>query len=975
MKFSRALLLFGLAAALAMPAAAQTPTGTIVGTVTDGGLALPGVTVTVGSPALAGQRVAITEGNGQYIFKLLPPGMYTVTFQMMGYQNLETTVSLPAAQSRTIDAVMTTEIGEEIEVTANYSAISSDSQSATTFDADTLEKLPLTRDIGAAVALSPGVHATGPGGNFTISGSMSFENLFMVNGVVVNENLRGQPFDLFIEDAIQETTVQTGGVSAEYGRFSGGVVNTITKSGGNEFTGSFRVSLTRDDWTRPTPKTGEQDDTLNKVYEATFGGFILKDKVWFFLAGRDRSESSIEQTSEFNLPYPVKNDQTRLEAKLTFSPHPRHRIVAGYLGWDQEQAGYNHAGNALDPSYVDDYRELPLDSYSANYTGVLTENLFIEAQWSRREFTFVDSGSSDTTIEGGTIYSDYVNGGRWNSPQFGSITDESRDSEDYLAKGSYFLTTDSMGSHEFTFGYDNFADEILSNNNQSGSDWLAYVPGRLFDANTQTLYPIIPANGNTWLVWYPVTDGSVGNDFTTESLFANDTWRLNEKLTFNLGVRYDKNDGVDGEGKSVVSDSQISPRLGLSYDLNGDGNWTFHATYGWYVAAIANSVGDSSSAAGTPSIIAYYYLGDDINTDPACLGGDFSACTSGRAALTQMFDWFYNVAGGPTVADPWFVDVPGSSTVIDENLASPHSEEFTVGLTKRLGNRGLVRMDYVHRDYKDFYSEKRDLTTGTVQAGSTTTDLAIVVNEDNILKRAYDGVHLQAQYRLTDTVTVGGNYTWSHAIGNFNGETSGSGPVTGSSLEFPEYKDPDWNLPVGDLSIDQRHKTRAWLVWDAFSSDRNSLSISGLATYFSGSPYGAVASLPSSWVLADNPGYLDPPDSVDYYFTSRSHWRTNDTVRLDLAINYSFFFGLAGKDIELYLQPEILNVFNETAVIGVDTTIYTADDDATLQPFNPFTDTPVEGVNWVKGPNFGQPLDDGDYQAPRTFRFSVGFRF
>jgi hypothetical protein len=673
----------------------------------------------------------------------------------------------------------------------------------------------------------------------------------------------------------------------------------------------------------------------------------------------------------------VTNEQTRLEAKLTFSPHPRHRIVAGYLGWEQEQAGYNHNGNALDTSYVDDYRELPLDSYSGNYTGVITESFFVEAQFSRREFTFVDSGSSDASLDGGSIFVDYVNGGRWHSPQFGSVSDEERDSENYLAKGSYFLTTDSMGSHEITFGYDNFSDQILSNNNQAGSDWLVYVPGRVWDANSQTLYPIAPGDGNTWLVWYPVTDGSVGNDFTTESIFVNDTWRMNEKLTFNLGLRYDKNDGADGEGKAVVDDSKVSPRIGVSYDLKGDGDWTFHATYGWYVAAIANSVGDASSAAGTPSIIAWDYLGDDINTG-ACLS-DPSACTGGRDALNQMFDWFFNVAGGPSVADPWFVDIPGSSTIIDENLSSPHSEEFTIGLTKRLGNRGLVRMDYVHREFKDFYSERKDLGTGTVDAGTTTTDLAIVVNDDDLLKRSYDGIHLQAQYRLTDTVTVGGNYTWSHAIGNFNGETGGSGPVTGNSLTFPEYKDPDWNIPIGDLGIDQRHKARAWLVWDALATDRHSLSVSGLATYFSGTPYSAVASLPTDWDFVANPGYLDPPDSVDYFFSSRGHWRTDDTVRFDIALNYSFFFGVAGKDIEIYLQPEILNIFNETAVIDVDTTVYTADDDpdpdSTLVPFNPFTETPVEGVHWRKGDLFGQPEEDADYQAPRTFRFSVGFRF
>src|SRR4030095_1479912 len=101
--------------------------------------------------------------------------------------------------------------------------------------------------------LAPSVHRTGPSGSYSIAGAQTFENLFLVNGVTVNENLRGQAYDLYIEDAIQETTVATAGVSAEYGRFGGGVVNIITKSGGNMFKGSFRDTLNNDKWRKMSP--------------------------------------------------------------------------------------------------------------------------------------------------------------------------------------------------------------------------------------------------------------------------------------------------------------------------------------------------------------------------------------------------------------------------------------------------------------------------------------------------------------------------------------------------------------------------------------------------------------------------------------------------------------------------------------------------------------------------------------------------
>ena len=131
-------------------------------------------------------------------------------------------------------------------VTGAFENVSTGTQGSSTVEAATLEKLPVLRTLNQAVLLSAGTSDTGPGGNISISGSQSWESLYTINGVVVNENIRGQSLDLFIEDAILETTTITSSASAEYGRFAGGVVNTVTKSGGNEFSGSFRVNMTND---------------------------------------------------------------------------------------------------------------------------------------------------------------------------------------------------------------------------------------------------------------------------------------------------------------------------------------------------------------------------------------------------------------------------------------------------------------------------------------------------------------------------------------------------------------------------------------------------------------------------------------------------------------------------------------------------------------------------------------------------------
>ena len=252
-RFALIALIVGFAA---LPLFAQTyPTGSLSGHVTDGVTALPGVTVTVSSPNLQGTRTAVTTNNGDYILSFMPPGEYRVRFELQGFQTLDTSIKISAAQTSKLDATMpAAKVAEEVTVTGSYETVSSTGTASTTLEASLQSKLPITRDLQGAVLLTAGVSNTGPANAITISGAQSYENLFLVNGVVVNENLRGQATNLFIEDAIQETTTSTSGISAEYGRFAGGVVNTLTKSGGNEMHGSFRDTLRQRQLDRDPPR-------------------------------------------------------------------------------------------------------------------------------------------------------------------------------------------------------------------------------------------------------------------------------------------------------------------------------------------------------------------------------------------------------------------------------------------------------------------------------------------------------------------------------------------------------------------------------------------------------------------------------------------------------------------------------------------------------------------------------------------------
>jgi hypothetical protein len=195
MRFVRTWLVIGATLAAAATAAAQTTGGTISGHVADGqGLALPGVTVNAASPNLQGIRSVTTSSNGDYIFSALPSGTYTISFELSGFQTQQKTVTLAPTQVVPLDVALgVASLTETVNVVGQTAdVLTRTAQVATNFKQDLIAMLPTTRDINASLLLAPAMHPTGPSGAYSIAGAMSFETLYMVNGVNVSENLRGQ---------------------------------------------------------------------------------------------------------------------------------------------------------------------------------------------------------------------------------------------------------------------------------------------------------------------------------------------------------------------------------------------------------------------------------------------------------------------------------------------------------------------------------------------------------------------------------------------------------------------------------------------------------------------------------------------------------------------------------------------------------------------------------------------------------------
>jgi hypothetical protein len=986
---------------VAAGAFAQT-TATLTGTVTTEGKGLPGVTITVSSPNLQGTRTTVSGANGDYSLPSLPPGAYDVNFELEGMQKVSKHSTLRLAETSRVDAdLVVSKVSESITVTAAAPSVLETPQVSTNFDAKTIESLPVDRTIQGRVLLAPGVTNTGPNNQIVIHGAQSFDNLYLVNGVVVNENVRGQPQAAVIEDAIQETTLLTGGVSAEFGRFTGGVVSTITKSGGNDFSGSLRDNLTNDKWSSktafkdPVTGVGEADhiSKINPVYEGTLGGRIIRDRLWFFVAGRTAKTSMSSQTVGLNLPYATAANEKRYEAKLTGNITARHSLIGSYLKVKNDQTGTKF-GNIVD---LESLRSVgnPIKLTAFHYNGVITNNFLLEGQWSKKDFSIVGGGSSFRDEIFGTLLRDISTGRRAWSPTFCGVCEpKQRNNKDWLAKGSYFLSTRGTGSHNLVAGYDEFHQLRNENNYQSGSDFRLF--GDFIYANSKVYLHLDPSKvggiSRSHWEWDPLLGLSQTSDFATKSLYANDKWDFNNHWTFNVGARYDKNTGENQTHIKTVDDSRISPRVGGIFDLKGDGKHRFSLNYGRYVTKIDQGPADSTSTGGRYATYLFQYLGPEINP----VGTPASQLVPTEQVIRSAFQWFHDNGFTTNNSLIYQLSIPGFTEKIVSSMKSPFMDEVTLGYGVQLGANSFVRADVIHRTWGDFYVTRRDLSTGqaTTPTGAK-VDIGFIENSSSGLSRRYNALQLQGQTKFMRRFTLGGNYTYSKLRGNIEGEEFNNATVTqgvqgtsGSNVyqmpEYPEYTKFAQNNPVGYLAADMRHRANVWLQYNT-PFPYGQLDLSLLQRYHSGVPFSAQGVINPASGGVTNPGYALPPTQVSYWFGQRGQYRLDNIYETSFTVNY----GIPVSRANLFVKGDIINLLNQQGVEQADTSagavierrVRTRFNGAkfpsgnTAVAFNPFTDTPVAGVNYELDPNFGKATNKDAYQMPRTYRVAVGVRF
>ena len=262
-------------------------TGNLFGIVTDGtGAALPGVTVTLTGPNLQGSRSAVTNASGEYQLSLIPPGTYRAEFALGGFDTIARSgIAVSLDNTTRYDVTMAMgAVAEAITVTAE--AVVVDPTSTTVQQNFGTQHLKYAA-IGTAgrsyqTVLQQAAGVAG-GSNPQVMGANLGQNNYMLDGVNTTDPVTHTFGSNLPFDAIQEVSIQTLGKDAEYGRAIGGVVNVVTKTGGNEFSGTFDARITNDNLS----ESGEHYDADTQDYQefkpsATLGGPISRDRIWFF---------------------------------------------------------------------------------------------------------------------------------------------------------------------------------------------------------------------------------------------------------------------------------------------------------------------------------------------------------------------------------------------------------------------------------------------------------------------------------------------------------------------------------------------------------------------------------------------------------------------------------------------------------------------------------------------------------------------
>jgi hypothetical protein len=719
----------------------------LVGTVRDpSGATLKDVRVTVSSPRMmGGSQSTSTDAEGTYRFTFLPPGGYDIDAELDGFATARrTSVGLRPGLSFTVDFVMTLAgVHEMVLVRAPTPTVDVTASSApVVIDRALIDNVPLPRvpatgigTVADLVSLAPGVvQGVAIGGTF-------LSNPLTIDGANGNNPGIGTPTVFPNPSWIEATQIISVGADAQYGEYTGALVNAITRSGSNRFSGLADFWTTRPGWT--ADNRGSLPPTLQNNFrpveiadrwdfDAQLGGPLVKDRLWFF-AGGEAYRDAFWPTS-FAVGSILANDpkydasEHKFIVKLTGAPSGTVH-AEGFVAHDVATATGANAGPLLTPAALA-VSEQPETIWNAKVTWTLNPRTFLELHYGGHDFSSYN-GPPDAQRAGPPAHYDQFTG--VTSANVNGLYSHHDRPMTVGADMTHFLTGQT-GDHNIRAGFEFEHASLFA--------FSGYAGGRLFyDYDGQ------PSEVELW-------DGATNRPTQTRHTFyAQDSWKIGDRLTVNGGARFSAYRGSVPDHPDAFAAHAISPRIGAAFDLTGDHRTVLRGHYGRYHDAFVTS---------------FYDFLDPLSQTP-----DIMAAVVGPNQFQEEFRYG-----------------TGAQAAIDPNLRFPYDDEFLAGVEREFPWGISARAQYINRSFSDSVAftdpglawiptQKIDPGVdgkrGTADDGGPVT--VYYVQDPNTSAplltnppayRHYHGVQLMVTKRYSNNMEYQVSYTWSRTIGNYN---------------------------------------------------------------------------------------------------------------------------------------------------------------------------------------------------------------
>jgi hypothetical protein len=963
-------VLVGLAAGL--PALAQ-QTGTIAGEVTlPDGSPIEGVTVEAASEVLPRPRVTTTQANGEYSLPGLPPGDYTITFTMDGMGSFTREVQVLLQQQTTLSATMGPEaIEEEITVISETPLIDPSSAAIkSAFASDVIEQVPVGQEYRDLQKLIPGVVYTELTIRGPSAGGSGQDNVYQFDGVNVGLPLFGTLSAEPSSNDIEQVAVVKGGATAtDFNRSGGFTIDSLSKSGTNEYHGTVGYQIQTEDM------TSDRDTGVATEFERdrdwatlSFGGPAIREHLLFY-GSYYRPTDKGESRSNLYGPVPdYDSERDELFGKLTWTPTAAVLVNGSYRDSDREVTGASVLGED-DAASTSVNEEATLGIIIVEGSWVPNANSFASFKFTDFEnetggvpatvlgFDARTDGSLDldianlenqglfevpTSIDGEEAYNDfiapiierygYLEGGLRTGGGLVGADDEFNDQdyyrESYQGGFDYFLGERVV--HELHVGYQWSRDEEDLLRGSNGWGFITVPGGRVSFEGQPIFY-------QADFLQAPAGSGSViHSELESQSIEFNDTIRL-ANWTFNAGVVLSQ-DTFYGQGlrenSSNISgfevapghqyemyeidwDEMIQPRLGATWAYNGrDTAYASVARYHPAANSLPRAAAWDRNAFG---LIVEAYFDENGNF----FGSEPRGSSSGKFFADDL---------DPRAIDEFLL---GTSRQINNRLTGRAFARYRYGYNfwEDTNNNARVAFEpppgIPQEDYIPNLADVRDEIGGSSY---------VIAELDGAFTKFYE-VSLEGEWR-GDKTFLRGSYVWSHYYGNFDQDnTNGDGFIAndfntfiGSSNLADGAGRQIWDMKYGDLRGDRRHLLKVYgyyeLEWNATAG--------AFAVYQDGQPWEA-------WDVEVYRHLTSSTSQTIRFAEPAGSRRSEDHYQLDLNYTHNFPFG-DGYNVQL-----VADVFNIT-------------DNQTGFAIQPI----------VSHPDFGEPTRFFD---PRRFQLAARFQF